>query len=619
MEVNGDLTFITTSQVETLTLRLAKSFGQPGITVLEPHEVAGKLLLLNKKENGNAAEYTFKLGGPVAANRTCRISFSYAGGATPLFTFYLGPEVSFANGPLVPWYPEIAGRDERGIGELTFELPDGYQTVASGKRLNFSKPGTASFRVSVPEHFSFSCAPYRVIRREGKVPVTIYYLHQRQNINAYIDGIVRALNYLITEFGPYPYEDFAMAEIPDEQASGFGGASTSGLLFATSGSLDAPFNLAYFGHELSHQWWGNLVTVEGESGAFMLSEGIAQYGSLRVVENISGSRSADEYRKTGYPGYDPNHDALGYFKFAAAEMDHRLDTLSGKTPTLSHELADTKGFLVLDLLARTIEYKNFRQVLQNLTRDYAFQSLTWNDFLAAVQRESRDNLHWFFEQWFERTGAPDWNLEWKQIGTSLEIVITQKAPYYRAAVPIEVYEGECPRLSQTVRIAGPKTSLRLKVHFSAERVVLDPHLLVLHWTPAFRDEASALRYAFKANFERIQGNVEEARQQFETARSKVTQPDRYGAVFAIEEGLARVSISQRNWLEAKQHLMAALATPQRNSNTLPWVFYRLATVAQHLGDPELSGWAINGAIASDALLDAPTGAGEAARKIIPKP
>ena len=67
-------------------------------------------------------------------------------------------------------------------------------------------------------------------------------------------------------------------------------------MLATSDFLDQPFNTAYYGHEVGHQWWGALVRVNGTSGVWMLQEGLAQYCSLRAVEIIEGAEKAKQYR-----------------------------------------------------------------------------------------------------------------------------------------------------------------------------------------------------------------------------------------------------------------------------------------------------------------------------------
>ena len=56
-------------------------------------------------------------------------------------------------------------------------------------------------------------------------------------------------------------------------------------MLADESSFDTAFNLAFYGHEVGHQWWGNAVTVRGQAGAYLLSEAMAQYGS-RITDRI---------------------------------------------------------------------------------------------------------------------------------------------------------------------------------------------------------------------------------------------------------------------------------------------------------------------------------------------
>ena len=79
----------------------------------------------------------------------------------------------------------------------------------------------------------------------------------------------------------------------------------NGFMLADSASLDAPFNLAFYGHEISHQWWANLVSnAGGAHGNYMLDEAVAQFDSLRAVETLDGTLAAEQYRRSGYPGYN---------------------------------------------------------------------------------------------------------------------------------------------------------------------------------------------------------------------------------------------------------------------------------------------------------------------------
>src|SRR5205085_12454020 len=110
-----------------------------------------------------------------------------------------------------------------------------------------------------------------------------------------------------------------------------------------------------------------------------------------------------------------DQSGFGYLVLSAAEdLDHPLEQLP--PDFISHELADNKGFLVLRLLEETVGEAGFRSALQEITSHQPPRPLTWEEFLQAVQKISPGRLDWFYSQWFARTGAPDWKLEWSQRG-----------------------------------------------------------------------------------------------------------------------------------------------------------------------------------------------------------
>ena len=219
-----------------------------------------------------------------------------------------------------------------------------------------------------------------------------------------------------------------------------------------------------------------------------MEEALAEYGGLRVVETLAGAEAAERYRRTGFE-YDPGYSALQYFKLVGAGFDHRLSDLQ---PKLEHRnLAYNKGFLVFDMLSRELGRERFQRILHGITRRYAFREITWSEFLRAVETGAGRNLRWFYEQWFERTGAPEFQLTWRQGGERLRGVITQTSPYYQATLEVEAKNNQGGRFSRAVRVHGAQTTFSFPANFRAETVTLDPHYLVLRWTPEYRAAANA--------------------------------------------------------------------------------------------------------------------------------
>jgi hypothetical protein len=625
MEVTGTLRMPSRdTPQETIEVNLSELMKDFQAEIIEPAESAGPVSFTKGEKKNTQDHFVRWVLHPkrtIVANKSVRMRFSYGGGESVAFVFYIGTEGSFAGGSDTPWYPQLDENDGRGRGRLRFSVPAGYTVLATGNSRGIpaiEAKGNFEFENEVPSQFSFVAGQYTVLRRDGVVPMRAYLLHRRANVEGYLDGASKVLALLSDEFGKYPYDEFAIAEVPSEQAgkAGFSGASMNGFMLANKEALDEPFNLAYYGHEIGHQWWGNVVSHGGDRGDYMLDEAMAQFGSLRVVETIDGTVGAEEYRRTGYPGYISTQCGYAYLRSSESGQDHALAALP-KDP-YSHELADSKGFLIWDLLYHTVGPQSFRQVLRDITKKYAFQTIRWEEFLTAVQSGAGEDLGWFYSQWFERTGAPNWQITWKQDDGTVRGEITQIAPFYRAKLEVETQGANGESIMHTVDVAGGRTEFAWPVAFRVRSIVLDPHFRVLHWLPDLRAVALARASASHAAALRDSGKLDEAEALLQKAMESIPQPDEHGARFLDEYGLARVFMERKNWREAQSRLDAALAAPSRDPEFLPWVFYRYAMVAQSLNDDAKLHWAVQATIEADALVPGGTAAPTFARSLLDK-
>jgi tetratricopeptide (TPR) repeat protein len=132
--------------------------------------------------------------------------------------------------------------------------------------------------------------------------------------------------------------------------------------------------------------------------------------------------------------------------------------------------------------------------------------------------------------------------------------------------------------------------------------VLDPHYLVLHQTPEYSAEAAVLATYYMAGNEREQGKLAEAEGRLKKALNQLTEPDLNGARFMYEYGLAQISSQRKMPREAREHLEAALASPTRRADKLPWVYVELARIAKDTNDENTLLAAVNAAIASSEII-----------------
>ncbi|HEY7767219.1 hypothetical protein, partial [Longimicrobium sp.] len=345
---------------QEIRLGLSARYGAFSVEVVSPASAAGPADVVVFDSTPPNRRYRVIPRRPIPANVEPELRLTYSGGEGTEWVYYLGPEGSFAAGSMTPWYPQVlAGEGTlRATGTVTFSVPGPYEVVASGDRRSAHRAGRdttvrheVQYRFDRPSFFSFAAGRYLVRRREGRIPILAYVLRDRPSLGQYLDRTAEVISTLELEFGAYPFSEFALVEAPADQArrARFNGASLEGFILASSTLIDAPYNTAFYAHEITHQWWGVTLTPRGY--APLLSEMVSQYGALRVVERLEGQDLAARFRRIGYPGYPSDQSARGFLKLAAAGLDSALEAHTHDV-TVAQQLSWGKGMLALDQLAR---------------------------------------------------------------------------------------------------------------------------------------------------------------------------------------------------------------------------------------------------------------------------
>jgi aminopeptidase N len=352
--------------------------------------------------------------------------------------------------------------------------------------------GNFRFSQTKPSYFTFVAGPYTVVEKSGAVPLTAWLLGPRPHIQSLLAGAESMLGVLTTEFGPYAEDTLALVEVPRPlaQAAGFNAFSPRGMLVLNHRALDAAdakYEYEWLGHEMSHQWFPHAL-IWDRPGFLYMEEAIAEYGGIRVVEKLGGPEAARRLRMQGYE-FDPIYSAAAFFRLVAAGAD---EPLSGMTAGINQRnLAYNKGALVFDMLSREMGDGRFQALMRGL-RGPAPRTLTWPEFREAATRAAGRDLDWFFDQWLNRSGAPDFKLAWQQQGARIRATITQRDPPYRAHLTIEARGRSGERFSTVVEVSGPAHVVELTPGFVVDELVLDPNYEVLRWTPEYHAMVDSL-------------------------------------------------------------------------------------------------------------------------------
>ena len=149
--------------------------------------------------------------------------------------------------------------------------------------------------VPVAGRLAFFSARYAVHRERYRGVEIAVFLHPSHT--ASLDRLLRSarasLDYYTTRFGPYPHRFLQFVEQPGN-FMGMGvdgsGVVTGGegffLLDPRGEGLDVAFEVV--AHEVAHLWWGGQLRYAPAEGAIVLSESLAWYSAMQVVEETRG-------------------------------------------------------------------------------------------------------------------------------------------------------------------------------------------------------------------------------------------------------------------------------------------------------------------------------------------
>ena len=146
---------------------------------------------------------------------------------------------------------------------------------------------------------------------DGKdVALEVYYHPDHPyNVDRMINGMKKSLDYFTANFGPYqhkelrivefPYDRFAQAlpnTIPFSERIGF-----IARLKDDPDAIDYTFYVT--AHEVGHMWWAHQVMGANVQGATLMSETMAQYSALMVMEKEYGRDKMRRFLKYELDSY----------------------------------------------------------------------------------------------------------------------------------------------------------------------------------------------------------------------------------------------------------------------------------------------------------------------------
>jgi aminopeptidase N len=212
----------------------------------------------------------------------------------------------------------------------------------------------------------------------------------------------------------YPFEKYSQVAVDNFDFGGMENAScttlTRSILHDKRASLDYTFDLFDVSHELSHQWFGDLVTCK-EWSHIWLNEGFATFCEALSWEKYWQGKNIN--KKDDEYNYKILQTADRYFSEASSKYKRAIVTNIYKYPEeLFDDHSYRKGGCVLHMLRYYIGDDAFKNALRLYLERYSYKSAETDDLRKAIEEVSRISLQPFFNQWLYRAGHPELEIEY---------------------------------------------------------------------------------------------------------------------------------------------------------------------------------------------------------------
>lgn len=223
-----------------------------------------------------------------------------------------------------------------------------------------------------------------------------------------LDVASRTLDFFTEYFGiKYPLPKMDMVAIPDFSAGamenwGLVTYRTAYLLFdENNSSLKSKQNVAYVvGHELAHQWFGNLVTMEWWSDLW-LNEGFATWVGWLAADHL-------------FPEWDiwtefVVDDCQAGLKLDGLRSSHPIE-VPVKNPAEISQIFDSisysKGASVIRMLVTYLGEKSFQTGLRAYLKKHQYKNARTEDLWTALSEASGKSVNEIMHHWTRSIGYP---------------------------------------------------------------------------------------------------------------------------------------------------------------------------------------------------------------------
>jgi Peptidase family M1 domain len=299
----------------------------------------------------------------------------------------------------------------------------------------------------------------------------------------YATTAVQEFTYFVTLFGTPPSQRLNVIELPGDTLPYAWAPEIAAL---AGPSITEKTNYRLLANAIAHQWWGASVSPASKDD-WWLSDGFSRYSEAMYVENAAGAAGLEEAVK------DMSVGALAYDTVPLSSAG-KLDMFS----TEFQSLATDKGAMILHMLRWVLGEDKFLKTMREFAAQFGGKSATMDDFKTVAEKNHGDQLTWFFSQWLDSTGAPEFKLKYTvyRLGNNKGFRVTgqisQDLDLFRMPVDLRI-DTDGKTENKRIEVVGTNSPFTVETFGRPRRIAIDPDHHVLTNSSDVKLRSSILR------------------------------------------------------------------------------------------------------------------------------
>jgi hypothetical protein len=470
---------------------------------------------------------------PLPKGRPATLTFSYDGRLTgaedsPVYGIKFAAIQNDYAYLLYParWFPINDYTTDRYTADMRITVPSAFQVVASGDQ----KVDRAGDKTTYTFHYAKPSFPGSIALVQGQpvkvnsegITSTIYFRTKPNMANAYGDEAGKIMTYLTSVYGLAPQANLTFVETENGTPNGY---SAPGIVFLSPRGIGDQVGIRLLANQLSRQWWGTFISPINRNHMW-LQNGNARYAEMLYLEHANGpSAMEQEVHDTYVEALTVDNPPL----IQAARLEDYSPEYWAETAS--------KGAAVLNMLRSVIGDKNFFQLLKTFPDQHAWGSVSTEEFRKLAEQISGENLQYFFLQWLESTGAPEFKMEYTIFRThnGFRVMgkVSQDLDTFHMPVDIKI-ETEGNPEEKRVDVVGTSSEFTVDTFGKPKTVTIDPAGKVLRYSPAMRVAVAIRRGEQFAEVGEFGDALKEYQKALDVSRNSSLAHYRVGELFFLQ-------------------------------------------------------------------------------------